>query len=60
MTKEEFIEWYNEAMRTKHNFVMINYKVPDEKRYTERFTKVYMPKSLRTINYESSESESDG
>jgi hypothetical protein len=62
MTKDEFLEFYNDAMKTKHNFVMINYKVPDEKRYTERFTKVYVPKSLRTIEdalSESSSSESE-
>lgn len=62
MTKDEFMEWYNDAMKTKHNFVMINYKVPDEKRYTEKFTNVYMPKSLRHLieDASSSESESDG
>jgi hypothetical protein len=60
MTKDEFMEWYNGAMRMKHNFVMINYKVPDEKRYTERFTKVYTPKSLIHLvedAHSSSESE---
>jgi hypothetical protein len=59
MTKDEFLEFYNGAMKTKHNFVMINYKMPDEKRYTEKFTKVYVPKSLRTIADESSSSESE-
>ena len=47
MTKEEFLDWYFECMKTKHNFIMINYKKPDEERYTERFTKVYVPFMLR-------------
>jgi hypothetical protein len=43
MTPDQFVAWYNEVMKTKHNFIMINYKKPDELRYTERFTTVYNP-----------------
>jgi hypothetical protein len=46
MTKDEFTDWYNKCMKTKHNFIMINYKKPDDERYTERFTKIHTPLSL--------------
>ena len=42
-------------MKKKHNFVMINYKKPDEERFTERFTNIYVPKSLRRIDAKASE-----
>jgi len=60
MSKEEFLAWYDGCMRTKHNFIMINYKVPDEKRYTEKFTKVYTPIVFQIQNeLSSSDSEED-
>jgi len=43
MTPDQFLNWYFDVMKTKHNFVMINYKKPDEQRYTEKFTTVYTP-----------------
>lgn len=46
MTEEEFLEWYFECMRKKHNFIMINYKKPVEDRYTETFTHTFRPKRL--------------
>lgn len=46
MTKDEFLSFYNRCMRTKHNFIMINYKKPESERYTERFTKIHTPLSL--------------
>lgn len=49
MTKDEFLDWYNDVMRTKHNFIMINYKKPIEDRYTERFTKVFRPKRIQLL-----------
>lgn len=61
MTKDEFIDWYNQCMKTKHNFIMINYKKPDSERYTERFTKVHTPFSLqfnRNATLEISDGES--
>ena len=56
MHKDEFLEWYQHCMRTKYNFVMINYKKPEEERYTERFTKIYVPRALKG-GYSSSDSE---
>jgi len=41
MTPDEFLEWYFECMKKKHNFIMINYKKPVEERFTERFTNVF-------------------
>lgn len=50
MTEEQFLEWYFNVMKTKHNFIMINYKKPIEERYTERFTQIYRPgKTLQTL-----------
>jgi GTPase SAR1 family protein len=49
MSKDEFQAWYDKCMKTKHNFIMINYKKPEDERYTEKFTKHYVPYSLRMI-----------
>jgi hypothetical protein len=49
MTKDEFLDWYDDVMRTKHNFIMINYKKPIDERYTERFTKIYRPKRIEDL-----------
>jgi GTPase SAR1 family protein len=59
MSKEEFLEFYNNAMKKKHNFVMINYKVPEEERYTERFTEVYRPTSQKNALLNNRRAEKD-
>ena len=46
MTEDEFMDWYFDCMRKKHNFIMINYKKPVEERYTEKFTSIFRPKRL--------------
>lgn len=55
MTEQEFLDWYDSVMRTKHNFVMINYKKPLEERYTERFTKIYRPDRFRLLSTRNAE-----
>jgi hypothetical protein len=51
MTEEQFLDWYFKVMKTKHNFIMINYKKPIEERYTERFTTIYRPgKSIERLD----------
>lgn len=47
LTQDEFLDFYDTAMKKKHNFVMINYKVPVERRFTERFSEVYRPPRLK-------------
>jgi Poxvirus A32 protein len=38
--KNELIDHFLNVYKTPHKFVMINYKVPEDKRYTEGFTKL--------------------
>ena len=59
MTKDEFMDWYAKCMRTKHNFIMINYKKPDDERYTERFTNIHTPLSL-IVNRDAASETTDG
>lgn len=58
MTPKQFVEWYDECMKEKHNFVMVNYKKPVEERYTERFTNVFYPQKILERNESSSEESS--
>ena len=44
--KNELIDHFLDVYKTPHNFVMINYKVPEDKRYTEGFTKPLPPPKL--------------
>jgi len=41
--KNELINHFLDVYKTPHKFIMINYKVPEDKRYTEGFTKVLPP-----------------
>lgn len=64
MTPKQFMEWYDECMKDKYNFVMVNYKKPIEERYTERFTNVFYPARIledarSTSTEEESSSDSD-
>lgn len=38
LTKDEFLAMYNRINATPHNFLRINYRVPDHERFTERFS----------------------
>jgi hypothetical protein len=44
MTEEEFVKWYDEVHKKKHNFLTIFMREPDERRYREGFTKIHFPK----------------
>jgi hypothetical protein len=58
MTPKQFVEWYDECMKDKYNFVMVNYKKALEDRYTERFTNVFYPSKILERDAESSSEES--
>lgn len=46
MTPKQFVEWYDECMKEKYNFIMVNYKKGIEERYTERFSNVFYPEKI--------------
>jgi hypothetical protein len=52
MSQDEFVEWYDSVHKTKHNFLTIWMREPDEVRYREGFTKVYTPKSMIKLDGE--------
>ena len=54
---DELTIHYNDMMATPHNFMVIDYRRPLDKRITERFTKVLRP--LQSQNAQATESFSE-
>jgi len=47
MSEDEFLKWYDQVHKKKHNFITIWMREPDEIRYREGFTKIHYPKTIR-------------